>query len=381
MSVLIESNGKSVDFQTEFQKVFNNDDSEEFVDSFTSYSNDEVDKLVQEYKNAITEKKTKRRKKVNRFSNSKSLLGPKCSECDTIMDKNSLKIAYICNKCGNMEELVGNDVNIIKINNSTFTNYNTSNESASPVRVVGPGNYIFQKCLVSSSDYIKTQGKITFSQMRNIIYQYKGPKPPKNVVNAAAKMYHKKVQPHMIKRGDVRLGTMAACLSRKCEIFELTRKPKEMAAIFGISQSDLSKGDKILDELASKGLITTEKFYHNDGDRVDSFLNIYFESLRIPSNPMYRNFVKNLIRFTIKYRIAQSSIISSKCAGAIYIMSACCSNLDISRDEIEEECNISKSTFSRFYQAVFKELNSNEPRTYKMRKRLRHLFHKHNLIY
>jgi transcription initiation factor TFIIIB Brf1 subunit/transcription initiation factor TFIIB len=316
---------------------------------------------------------------------------PKCEECGLEMYK--LSQEYICDGCGKVDPIVGGDVDIAERGGAEGVNdYNTSSNSAAPVRISGPGSYRYQRKLLSStSNYKKQQKRNTVDQITNIVYQYDGAKPPPNVIKQAADLYYL-VQQHCIKRGDVRKGTMAACVYRMCIKNGITRKPKEVADIFNIPQNELSNGEKILDKLFANGSLTgslgtltsqnseitdnaaakVNQFYFKEHEEMSSFLSRYFESLGVPE--LYMHFAQRLIRFTNKYRIAESSIMSSKCAGTIYILSIKVPELDIKRDDIEKACTISKSTFSRFYQAVFNMLESTDFRLRKVRSRLRNIF-------
>lgn len=308
-----------------------------------------------------------------------------CVDCNIKMIIKSSEMVYECQQCGRLEDNVGNDIDITTESNSSevVNNYNTSDSSAAPIRISGPNNYIYQKKLVSStSNYKKTQKKNTNDQIINAVYQYKGSTPPKNIVLEAADLYCS-VQQHCIKRGDVRKGTMAACLYMVCINNNITRKPKEISDIFDIPQSELSNGEKILDDLIASGLITPKsdnQIVSSDpkSSQIMAFLDRYFECINIQSN-YYKTFAFNLVTFTRKYRIAESSVVSSKCAGAIYVLSLRKKELDIKKETIEQECCISKSTFSRYAHCVFDMLNSTDEKNKKVRSRLRNLFKKYQV--
>lgn len=276
-----------------------------------------------------------------------------CTGCQSELSISNGK--YECLKCGLIEEYFGNDIDSIEI---TETSYNTSESSVNPIQISGPNYHKYQKKLISTtSNYKKTQKKNTEEQIEDIIYQHKGSKPHKSIILEAAELYYK-IQQYCIKRGDVRKGTMAACLYKICDLHNITRKPKEIADIFNIPQNELSNGQKILDNLISQGLIQfKEVIIDPEEKRMQSFLNMYFEALKIPTDPEnetfperpnYKDFSVKLIRFTEIKRIAKSSIMSSKCAGTIHILSVKRKELKINKDMIEKECNISRSTFSRF---------------------------------
>lgn len=305
-----------------------------------------------------------------------------CQLCNIPLYKSPADMAYICKECGRMEEMVG----VIEDGGTeSISNYNTSDDAAAPVRINGPDSYLYQKKLIGNiANYKKTQKKNTKDQMIQIVSQYNGYKIPQGVVVEAANFYYE-VQQHCIKRGDVRKGAMAACLYRMCIKHNITRKPKEISDIFGIAQSELSNGEKILDDLIARGLIKAQETQNQETTAMDSFLNRYFEVLGIPAEstqpngPKYRTFATRLILFTTKYNIAASSITSSKCAGAVYILASKCGELNIKRDQIEKECVISKSTFSRFFREIMEIINTTEPRLAPVKSRLINIFKKNNI--
>jgi len=313
-----------------------------------------------------------------------------CEECGEKMYKSSIDSLtqhYICDKCGRIEDFTGADVD--NHESEGMNDYNTSDNSAVPVRITGPNSYAFQKKLISNtSNYKKQQFKNTSDQIHYTLYQYKGPTLPNNIITTASEFYYQ-VQQHCILRGDVRKGTMAACLSKICEKNNIIRKPKEIADIFGIPQSELSNGEKILDQLFAEGILRNltfgtikfneareiNQFYYYDS--IESFLTRYFECLNISDE--YLTFASRLVQFTIKYHIADSSINSSKCAGAIFILSLKIPELKINKTDIERECNISKSTFGRFYSAIDNVLESKSAELRHVRRRLRRIFKKNNV--
>ena len=323
-----------------------------------------------------------------------------CDACQCEMSRFELR--YVCENCGCEEEIAGDDSEAAMSYYSkgggergdNIGSYNTSGHSAAPLRVRGPKAYRYQKKLIGSvSNYKVQQKKNTVEEMKNAIYQFKGAKIPNDVATAAANLYYE-VQQHQIRRGEVRKGTLAACLYRMCIKYKITRKPKEIAAIFGIPQNDLSNGEKILDDLAARGLIEAnkKKMFFNIGELADDFVSRYFESLGIAiDHPDYKPFVTLLIQFTTDKHIADSSVPSTKCAGAIYILTSRRKELKIRRDKIQSACKISKSTFIRYAKAVFEALHQTcdspeKTRTHykdcricRERKQLRHIFNKYNV--
>lgn len=335
-----------------------------------------------------------------------------CSDCNIAMSHSIKEMVYECEQCGKIEEMDGDEIETDTGTGSAdiVGSYNTSALSSSSVRISGPNGHMYQKKMIAStSNYKKTQRKNTVDQMSSTVFKYNGSQPPANVVYEAADVYHE-LQQHCIKRGNVRLGIMAACLYKVCAKNNIDRKPKEIAVIFNIAQNELSNGEKILDQLIADGSVKSlskptpelDSIESQDKKTIISFLNRYFDSLNIPRDlnpdsssgqgssqeskketktdgPDYMNFAINLIRFTIKYDIAASSIISSKCAGAMFILAIQCPELKIKKESIETECTISKSTYHRYVQAVRDMLYTDDEKYKKVRSRLRKIFKNHKI--
>ncbi len=287
---------------------------------------------------------------------------PTCDNCSCLMAKFDLQ--FVCETCGCEEDILGDDTDAAAeyyARGGTNGNNTTSNSSA-PLRICGPGAHMLQKKMIGSvSNYKVQQRKNTIEEMVNTVYQYNGAKIPDNVVLEAAELYYA-VQQCAIHRGDVKRGAQAACLYRKCIENGITRKPKEIADIFNIQQEDLSFGEKILDKLISEGQLdmSPAQMYFDADNEVESFTDRYLEDLDISDSGLitpaqlseYRSFIKQLIKFTLDKHIADSSIPSSKCAGAIYILTLKREELNVRWNDIQTKCKISKSTFTRFAKAV-----------------------------
>ncbi len=320
-----------------------------------------------------------------------------CLNCNVEMIKSFYEGAYECELCGQIKEKICdesyNDPQELVTGSSDInSSYNTSETSSAPICMVGPDVFKYQRNFVgTASDYSKSQKKITISQMIKIVCHYEGDKIPKNIVLEAAELYCS-VQKHCIKRGDPRKGAMAACLYRVCKAYGITKKPKEIAKIFGIEQAELSSGEKMLAELISSEAISIkmnnkeEISLSPDEQLAMGFMKEYFIKLNIPEDnltllqpenrPNYKLFSLKLFRFTNEYNIATNSIISTKCAGLLFILAISRPELKINREKIEECCDISRATYNRFVKAVHQMLITEEPMFAKVKSRLRNLFKK-----
>lgn len=304
----------------------------------------------------------------------------------------------ICDLCGITDHVDEPDASSIGM-----SNYNTSSDSANPLRVIGPGGMAFQRKLIcKTSDYDKTRLRDTLQQMSLAADSYKQVAIPTAVVKEAGMRYYELQRVCEIKRGDVRRGAMATCLRLICDRHGLHKKRNVFAEMFQITLGDLSEGEKLLDRLFSDGKLNRDDFLvkNQETSRIQGYLIQYFILLGIPIPPelyqaaagsdakskvpysetrQYYEFVKRLIDFTFHFRLAESSVLYSKCVGAIWVLAARCPELGINQDQLAAECKISKSTFKRFSTIIEELLVSRNPKELRLQKKLKHLLHKYNI--
>jgi hypothetical protein len=207
-----------------------------------------------------------------------------------------------------------------------------------------------------------------------------------------ARLYHQ-VQQHQVLRGHPRRGTMAACLLRVCLINGVSRKPKEISKLFELEQTEISRGDKILDTLHSRGLITHAS-YHGQGElncsvpknqeiaehdlsRCFGLLDMRMRCERVGENPdRIREFCSQLIRFTIKYGISQGAQPFTRAVGSIRFVALHRPDLELVNYPLDSVCVISKSTYTRFVRNLNDYIANQSPGHTK----LMHLYHKYGII-
>ena len=347
----------------------------------------EITSTITDYKLLSSKKHQSVKKRYSKFT--------KC-HCGGIMRVNDQ--IHTCQKCGTTEESphehVQDDVVDDGVSSAGMGSYNTSSESANPIRVTGPGNAMYQKKLMcKTSDYSKTRFKDTMQQMIQITSNYTKCTFPPGVVKEAGLRYHEIQTAGEIKRGNIRKGAMGDCLRRMCDKYGIHKKRNIFADVFGVDLGDISEGEKLIDSLISDGKISRDEFQSTgiDTDYIESYVIQYFLALKIPlpygvadstiGESKYYNFTKSLIRFSIKLGLAENSVQYSKCVGAISVLVSHCPELrkTISADIIAKECQISKSTFKRYYNIIEDILTTEEPRKQRLHKKLIHLFHKFNI--
>lgn len=289
---------------------------------------------------------------------------PDCEICNVELEPQTIdgNIHYTCLLCGFIGEDVGESTNEESIN------FNM------PLKMTGPKSNTYQKRVISSTtDYKNTQRKVTFDEMKKLTVFADKNSVPQHLVDKAAKDYVT-LQKYFIKRGDVRRGIMACLVYEACKNNEIDRTPKEISEMFEITTKELSEGSKLIDKARNNGLLEKGNCYDEKTDK-KAKIDRYFSILDIDEK--YKTFVSTLIDFICQKR--KSSIHSgmkARCAGAIFILVECL-DLDINRQTIAEKCDISIATFIRFSNIVKSIFNEQEDNL--VRKKLSHLFKKHEI--
>lgn len=281
-----------------------------------------------------------------------------CPECDTKMQ--SMKSFYICANCSYKKQIFNQGD---EYNTSIQDNYNTNKWCPISIKIVGPGSYKYNKAFLKTSDYRKTQSNHTQKEMSRFNAQTKEGKLPIIILKEAADLYGQIQRHHIVRRGNGRKGALGACIYFVCCMHNITKKPKEIAAFLDIEESYLSTGDKLLRELHSDNVIDIPIYY----DPTESYTTQYFELLSIDNK--YFQFIIDLIKETSNVNMVgeNNSRISTKCAGAIYTLMLQ-ENLNFTKNDIVQNCKISKSTFIRYHDFIV--LN---------RKLLKHIFKMHGI--
>jgi transcription initiation factor TFIIIB Brf1 subunit/transcription initiation factor TFIIB len=268
-----------------------------------------------------------------------------CPDCNVRMQP--MKDSFQCTMCGRDKKvlLVGGEYST-----SIIDNYNTNNSGSPGIKITGDNSYKYNKGLYAtiSSDYKKVQSNNTNRQLNRFNAQSKCVKLPIVILKEATELYCQ-VQQHIVLRGNGRKGGLGSCISFVCNRRGITKKPKVIAEFLGIDESFLSKGDKKLRSLCAEGKIDIP-IHH---DPTDDYLLQYFEALSIDGK--YKPFMSDVIKRAAQpdALLGNNSRISTRCAGVIYMLSMQ-ENLSISKSNIATSCDISVSTFVRYYHFLMK---------------------------
>jgi transcription initiation factor TFIIIB Brf1 subunit/transcription initiation factor TFIIB len=305
-----------------------------------------------------------------------------CLDCNIQLQRLDGKIC-ICSNCGREYQI--DDINIDEaIDAASYCS------ASSIVRVVGKHKSVYpqNKSLLSiNNNYDVIKAKKTLAKINSWVYQLDSEDNiPLSIIEAAADRYSNlQLTNGIVKRSNNLKGILAALIYNICIEQHIPKKPKVIANIANITEKQLSIGCKMLREISQINvdantnvpdtfipdtLLNTDNIIDKSSEYID-YIDQYFEKLNIEDNPNYKNFIVELINATNidKIKISLNTARpSTRCAGAIFIL---CDQLklNITRDKIADECNISKSTFSRFINMV----NSNQ------NNEIRDIFIKYNI--
>jgi transcription initiation factor TFIIIB Brf1 subunit/transcription initiation factor TFIIB len=264
---------------------------------------------------------------------------PKCNIEGTLNDG-----SVFCVSCG-LETVVIDDAN--KYSFTVEKDHNTSDNSFMSFNFVGKNSYCYQRSFLKTcANYSSFRKNNNRKDLYNYNYQYEGKKIPKNAIKLAIELFSKIKESAYVFRGNGKKGVLGACLFYACVMNNITKTPREISSVMEIEERFLSHGDRKVQELNEKGIINIPTILRPLKDYLDQ----YFPALNIDIK--YKQFVVDLIERaeSKNLHIRNDSRTTTKCIGTIFMLINRVPVLKkISKDTIVKECNISKSTFIRYY--------------------------------
>jgi transcription initiation factor TFIIIB Brf1 subunit/transcription initiation factor TFIIB len=258
---------------------------------------------------------------------------------------------FVCTKCGleiKQTALSSDDSNTVSVNNNSV-----NAKGFISMRFIGKKSYGYNRNLLKScSNYSQYRKNNTLKEMHNWNAQSVNMKLPKNVMDEANNMFAKIKENGYVYRKDVKKGVQSACLYYACYNNGISKTPNEIAQIVQIAEKFHSAGDRILRDLNERGVIELPSKINPIMDYTER----YFELLNIPKK--YKEFVIDIIKQADvdKLHVLCDSKNNTKCIGAIYMLIDRVKELrdTIDKDRIDKECEISKTTFVKYYTLLCK---------------------------
>lgn len=271
-----------------------------------------------------------------------------CNGCGGVLYASGTIVT--CQSCG-VETSNTSNITEDDYSTSATTNCNISSNGFITLKMVGKGSQRYHRNMLKTcADYSKYSKINTLKDMNNWNSQSKKHHIPKNVILEANDMFAKIKEHGYVFRKDGKKGVLSACLYYACYNNGISKTPSEIAQFSGIEEKFHSLGDRILHDLNERDIIKIPIKINPIEDYVDR----YIELLDIPKK--YRQFIIELIYRAEKkhIHILHDSKNNTKCVGAIYMLVDRVPELrkKITKEKIDQECGISKTTFIRYYNVL-----------------------------
>ena len=150
-----------------------------------------------------------------------------------------------------------------------------------------------------------------------------------------AKVFYKKVSDSRISRGENRSGLIATSIYMSCKSNNVPRSTKEIAAIFNLKTTTMTRGCKKFNDIMRMNL---------DSSKPADFVQRFCSKLNLPNN--MREYCKHIIEKADDMNLITESTPPSAAAGCIYVCNVI-HDLGINKKDIAEACGISAVTLAK----------------------------------
>jgi len=264
----------------------------------------------------------------------------------------------ICQSCG-VELRNNSNITEEQYSTSAITECNVNANGFIPIKMVGKGAYGYQRSLLKTCASYKVYRKAnTLKDINNWNIHSTKHHIPKNVLKESNDMFAQIKEAGYVFRKNHKKGVQSACIYYKCYANGITKTPSEVANFSGIEEKFHSFGDRVLCDLNERGIISIP----TKVDPIEDYVDRYMELLNIPKisedGKKYKEFILAIIDKAEKnhLHVLHDSKNNTKCVGSIYVLVDRSPELrsKITKELIEKECEISKTTFIRYYAVVCK---------------------------
>ena len=162
---------------------------------------------------------------------------------------------------------------------------------------------------------------------------------PKSIIEEA-KMLYKKISEMKISRGENRNGLIASSIYMSCKNNKVPRSTKEIAKIFNLKVTTMTKGCKKFQEIMKINMAST-----NAEDFICRFCS------KLNMDKMMRDICKMVVQKADELAIVSENTPPSIAAGSIYLCNMLC-NWQLSKKELSDACEISQVTISKCYKKL-----------------------------
>lgn len=161
-----------------------------------------------------------------------------------------------------------------------------------------------------------------------------------NSIIEEAKILYKKISESKITRGDNRSGLIASSIYMSCKTNKVPRSTKEIAKMFNIKITTMTKGCKKFQDIMKLNL---------DSTRPEDFIQRFASKLNLPLD--IRDLCKHIVQKADELNIVSENTPPSIAAGSIYLCVVLC-DLSISKKDLSIACGISQVTLTKCYKKL-----------------------------
>jgi transcription initiation factor TFIIB len=287
-----------------------------------------------------------------------------------------ISVETCCDK--NENHLLGEGMIICKCCNNVITNIVDSAEwryygasdskSSDPTRCGMPVNQLLPESSVGS--FVSTRGSRNFSMNKIRKYQQWSGMPYKErtllkvfqdisrmckaagipeVIIKEAHVLYKIVSCTKITRGANRKGIIAACVYFSCKINNVARSTNEIAVIFAILPTVMTKGCKKFQEIMQINKVDINRIHNANTITIDDFIERFCSKLEICDDDIFN--IKHISYLAQIYNLINDNTPPAMAAGCIYLYIKEF-EFSIHKKDISDVCKISEVTINKCYKKL-----------------------------
>ena len=165
-----------------------------------------------------------------------------------------------------------------------------------------------------------------------------------SIITKDAHSLYKCIASVKISRGSNRTGIIAACLFYACKSNKVPRSSNEIADMFNIKISIMTKGCKKFNEVIQTNKIDIFNINHVESSNIYNFIDRFCSKLGIEHSHIEQ--IKPLVELCKEFNLLNDNTPPSMAAGCIYIYIKH-HNINISKKNISDICKISEVTINK----------------------------------
>ena len=162
---------------------------------------------------------------------------------------------------------------------------------------------------------------------------------PKSIIEEAKNLY-KKISEARISRGDNRSGLIASSIYVSCKNNKVPRSAKEIAKIFNLKTTTLTRGCKRFQDIMKVNLEST---------MADDFINRFCSKLNVDNEK--KDIIRRVVKIVEDLSLVSENTPPSIVTGCIYLCNIVFS-WNMCKKELAAACDISQVTVSKCYKKL-----------------------------